>query len=374
MIPFVHPSTRGLWFLVLAGLLWLPGGLEGGQATDAPSTRGGISADPPAASSVAGDTVEVGAEPVDARLVGRLMLGGQPADTGTVVLHRVTPEEAGPVDSVRVEEDGDFELLLPGLPVPGSGEVFFASARYEGILYFGSAITEPAQLDSLYVVETHRTRRAPEGGLPFEVEVRNIFIDQGPMGWRATDLFQVRNDSAYTWVSGGDDVVDGAVVWSYPLPTGAVSPRVGQSDLSPDAVRFEDGGIQVYSPVPPGDRLFVIQYELEELEFSLPLPGETGIIEVLVDEAAPSLRMDGLRADQPVEMEPGSIYRRWSGQELSNRAVQVAPGREGDDDVMPWIAFVLALILAAAGFWAVWRSGEDSAEGGPEGRLAESDR
>jgi len=350
------PGGPGLASLLLAGVLAL-----------LPSTLSALALPAPTpAQPVTPDTVQVGAEAVEARLQGRLMLGGQPADTGTVVLHRVTPEEAGPLDSVRVGAGGAFQLILPALPVPGSGEVYFASARREGILYFGSALTEPAQLDSLYVVETHPTRQAPAGGLPFAVEVRNLFIDQGPMGWRATDLFQIRNDSAYTWISGADDPVDGQMVWSYPLPTGAVSPRVGQSDLSPDAVRFDEGGIQVYSPVPPGDRLFVVQYELEELEFSLPLPGETGIVEVLVDEAAPSLRMEGLRADQPVEMEPGTVYRRWSGQELSNRVVRVAPGQEGDDQVFPWIALGLALLLAAAGFWAVWRSGGEPS-GGPAG-------
>lgn len=313
------------------------------------------------------DTIRAGAEAVDPILRGLLLLDTLPADTGTAVLHRVTPEEAGPVDSIRVVGEGRFEFRLPALPVPGSGEIYFVSARYEGILYFGPPITEPGQLDSLYTVTKHSTRRAPLEGVPLTVEVRNLFIDQGPMGWRATDLFQVRNDSAFTWIADGE----AGIVWAYPLLTGARSFRVGQSDLAPDAVRFEGGSLQVRSPLPPGERLFIVQYELDELDFSLPLPGHTEVLELLVEDGAPSLRVDGLAAAQPVEMEPGSVYLRWAGEDISDRSVRVEPGEEGGAGILPLAAIGLALLLLAVGAWALRRPEDGLPDDDPRGGTRE---
>jgi len=343
-----HWTLRPFGSLLLGATLLWGGGLESDAAQTPTSTSRAALQTP---SLPEGDTTVATLEAVDAAIRGRLLLDSLPADTGTVVLHRVTPEEAGPVDSVRVGAGGEFALPLPGLPIPGGGEVYFASSRYEEILYFGGAVAQPAQVDSFYTIRTYSTRTAPPQGVPLTVEVRNVFIDQGPMGWRVTDLFQVRNDSARTWVGEGEE----GIVWQHPLPTGARSVRVGQSDLSPDAVRFDEGGMQVLSPMPPGERLFVIQYELEALEFSLPLPGRTEIIEVLVDESAPPLRMEGLTPAQPVEMEPGSLYRRWAAEGVEGRTVRVAPGEEGTSSILPWVGVGLGFLLLGLGVWAVRR-------------------
>lgn len=292
------------------------------------------------------------AVPADPVVQGTLLVDGAPADSGTVVLHRVTPAESGPVDSVRVGPDGGFALALPHAPESGSGEVFFASARREGILYFGPPVTEMANLDEPYVISSYGTRDAPPGGLPFAIRVRNVFIDEGPMGWRATDLIEIRNDSAVTWVSLDDE----HPVWRYPLPPGARSFRVGESGLAEDAVRFEDGGILVFSPVPPGERLYMVQYELDDLEFSLPLPGTTEVVEVLMREPSPAVTMEGLARAQPVQLEPEVFYARWSAEDVSDRVVRVRRGEEREGDILPWVGLGLALLLAGVGLWAILRS------------------
>jgi len=63
--------------------------------------------------------------------------------SGTVVLHRVSAEDSGEVDSTRVDSDGSFALTLPHVPDHAARpEVFFASVEYRGLHYFGPAITE----------------------------------------------------------------------------------------------------------------------------------------------------------------------------------------------------------------------------------------
>ena len=302
-------------------------------------------------------------EPVP-ELRGRLFVDSIPADSGTVILHRVNPEEAGPVDSLRVGPGGDFVFPIPTPPVLGSGEVLFVSSRREGILYFGEPISEAAGLDSLYVLRAFDTREAPEGGLIFPVALRGLFVDQGPMGWRVTDLIQIRNDSSVTWVSGEDT---DHPVWQYPVPPEARGLRVGRSDLDPESVRFEDGVVQVRSPVPPGERLYVLQYELDILNFSIPMPGITELMEVFVSDEAPPLQMPPLLFDQPVELEPGSLYRRWVGEGLAQVVVRVEPSRGGDGAPLAWIVVGLAVVLLGVGVWAVARrqdSGTAQVEGG----------
>lgn len=293
-------------------------------------------------------------------LEGRLLLDGAPADSGTVVLHRVTPTDAGPVDSVRVGEEGRFRFELPELPQEASGEVYFASSRRDGVLYFGSPITDTVPLDSIYTIASYGTRPAPEAGLPFPVANRNLFVDEGPMGWRVTDLIEIRNDSAATWVPGPDE----HPVWRYPLPPGARSFRVGDGDLSPDAVRFEDGALLVYSPVPPGEHLYMIQYELEDLEFSLPLPGTTETLEVLMKEPAPDVTLGGLERRQPVQLEPEVFYARWRADDVADRVVRVQRDEQGTpNDPRAWLGVALALVLLGAAIWAVRRT---EAPDGPE--------
>lgn len=317
-------------------------------------------------------TLAAAQEPVP-ELRGRLYLDSIPADSGTVILHRVNPEEAGPVDSVRVGPGGNFVFPVQTPPAPGSGEVLFVSSRREGILYFGEPISEAAGLDSLYVVRAFETREAPEGGLPFTVALRGLFVDQGPMGWRVTDLLQIRNDSAVTWVAGEED---DHPVWQYPVPPEARGLRVGRSDLDPEAARFEDGVLQVRSPIPPGERLYVLQYELDVLNFSIPMPGVTELMEIFVSDEAPPLQMPPLIFDQPVELEPGSLYRRWVGEGLVQAVIRVEPRRDGDGAPLAWIVVGLAVVLLGVGVWAVSRrqgaggSGTGAERGSAGGRGA----
>ena len=72
---------------------------------------------------------------------GQVLIGDLPADSGTVVLHRVSAQSAAEIDSVRFAEGGAFEIRLPGDAGDGMDDVFFAAVRHQGVLYFGEAFT-----------------------------------------------------------------------------------------------------------------------------------------------------------------------------------------------------------------------------------------
>lgn len=282
-------------------------------------------------------------------LRGRVVRGQQPLGGVTVVLHRVSPDSAGVLDRLPTDPDGRFAFSLPHVPDPqGRGEVYFASVRHQGILYFGGAVSRAVQLDSLYRIEVHDTATAAASGARFPVTVRNLFLERMEEGWRVVDLIQVQNEGERTLVARED-----GIVWSYPLPTGATNFQVGESDLAPDAVRFVDGSLRVSSPVPPGERTYMVRYRLSDLEFALPLPGRTGRVEMLIEEPAPPLEVPGLDRLESVELEGGTSYRRYVASGLEGRVIRISPGEEADTVPVGWIAVILALVLTGAGILAL---------------------
>ncbi|HSR42896.1 MAG TPA: hypothetical protein VLL48_12005, partial [Longimicrobiales bacterium] len=282
-------------------------------------------------------------------LRGRVVRGEEALEGVTVVLHRVSPDSAGVLGRTPTDADGRFLFALPHVPDPqGRGEIYFASVRHQGILYFGEAVSRAVQLDSLYRIVVHDTAMASPSGARFPVTVRNLFVERTEEGWRVVDLIQIQNEGERTLVAPGD-----GVVWSYPLPTGATNFQVGESDLAPDAVRFVDGGLRVSSPVPPGERTYMVRYRLPDLEFDLPLPGRTGRLEMLIEEPAPPLDVPGLTRLESVELEAGASYRRYAASGLESRVIRIAPGEESGAVPVGWIAVVIALVLTGAGLLAL---------------------
>lgn len=312
-----------------------------------------LSAALPVAPSLA---AQVEATPI---LEGRVVQDSAGVSDATVVLHRVTVDTAGEIDSVRVDPDGRFRFQLPSVPDPGGrGEVYFASVRHQGILYFGGAIHQADQLDSLYTIEVYDTAVVPAGGAALPLEVRYVVAEPSDDGWQITDLFQVRQTGTRTLVP-GDEL---RTVWSYPLPSGIRDVQVGGGDLPPDATSFSDGVVRIAAPVPPGERQFVVRYLVDALDLTFPLPGSTAQMEFLVREPAPPLEVTGLTPVEPLQMDPSTAYRRYTGNGLVDATVVVAPGEpEGGVPARP-LAVVLALVLALAGLWAYRRAAGRGAE------------
>ena len=282
------------------------------------------------------------------------MHGAVGVDAGFAVLHRVSMETAGEVDSVSVTPDGVFEFVIPqSLSVGVEAEILFASVRYDGVLYFGSAVTEAEQLDSLYVVNVFPAQEAPPEGGALPVNVRNIFLEQSGEGWRVTDLFQILNEGDRTLVAADD-----GVVWTYPLPPEATSAELGQGDLPPDAVTFEDGRVSVRAPLPPGERMLLIRYELPAIDVEFPVPGVTETLELLVREPAPALDVLGLQPIDVVALDAGSAYRRYAGTGLRDVVVLVEEQPEGRLLSMGLFAALVAALLGGVGLFAYIRPRE----------------
>lgn len=298
-------------------------------------------------------------EEVTPVLHGEVLAGNEPLTKGTVVLHLVTAESSGEIDSVTVSPDGTFDLPLPHVPNHAvRQEVYFASVQFRGLHYFGPAITDPIQLDSLYVIQAYDTVSVQPGGAELPLSARSLFLERASDGWDATDVFQVVNSGDRTLYSPTE-----GVIWSYPLPPSARDFQVGQADMAPDALRFSGGRLELYAPLPPGERFLLIRYHLPEDEPVVPMPGRTDQMDVYVREPGPPAEFPPLVPATPVELDPGNVYRRYEGANLVDTEIrsEVAPE--------PWsfpagaAAVLLAGILAGAGVYALRRR---AAAGAPD--------
>ena len=289
---------------------------------------------------------QVVADPV---LRGRVLLGDAPLAAGTVVLHQINDVTQGEIDSTRVAPDGTFSLRLPGVPNPTRGELYFAAVRHSGVMYFGYAVTQAVQLDSIYEIQAYDTLVAPAEGVPVTLEARHIFFEPEPNGtaWRLTDVFQLRNDLERTLVAR-----PGGRVWSYPLPDVATEVLTGEGEMSADVITFEEGSLVVRAALPPGERMFVVRYTLASPEVAIPTPGGTEMFDVLVREPAPPLEIEGLVPAESIEMEGGATYRRFAGEDVAAPVVRVALGEERGPPPVRWIAVGLAAVLAVGGLLA----------------------
>lgn len=295
-----------------------------------------------------------------------MFVGDTAASSGTVILHRVSSNQQGEIDSTRVASDGTFSFRLPGVPDPGQSDVYFASVRHSGILYFGSPINTAVQLDSLYEIHAYDTETAPATGTTLPVQVRNLFLEANGDRWQVTDLFQVRNDSPHTLVA-----ADGGYIWRYPLPPGAADAEAADSEFSSGAVTVDGGYLVLRTPLPPGERLFVVRYMEQEPFFQIPLPGSTESLEVLIKEPAPPIDVPGMTATDRIELEPGTTYRRYSATDLKDTQIELKRGREPGAPPVKWFAVILGLSLGAVAVWAIQkgRAGKPrAAPATPQGR------
>jgi len=279
---------------------------------------------------------------------GEVRAGSDPLPGAMVVLHQVSSELSGEIDSIRANADGTFQLTLPRVPAHGvRSEVYFASARYRGLFYFGAAITDPMQLDSLYLIQAFDTLSVPAGGAVLPVSARSLFLEKVEEGWEATDFFQLSQDGDRTLYS-----PDEGLTWRYPLPQGAREFQIGQSELAPDAIRFEGGDLALYAPIPPGDRVFLIRYHLPDDEFTIPMPGRTDRMEILVREPGPEVEVPPLIRTSPMELEQGNVFKRYEGLNFQDAQVSGRILAEPSPFRAEWIGLFLAALLGGVGVFA----------------------
>ncbi len=280
-------------------------------------------------------------------LEGYVTVGDDVLPSGVVVLHHLADGATGQLDSVQIS-DGSFRVQLPRTPDPERNDVFFASYRRSGVLYFGAMITAGFPFDTTYQIQAWDTLVAPRSGVDLAIQSRSVFLEPDTVGWRATDLFQLRNDADRTVVRGPE-----GVVWRHPLPSEARNIVAGEGELDFAAAEVEGGELVVRAAISPGERLFVVQYHVDQPTIEIPTRGSAESFDVLIREPGPALEVDGFELVDRVELEPGSTYRRYSATDVAEGTVKIEAGQAASTPPVQWVALLLGSLLAFAALWVL---------------------
>jgi hypothetical protein len=241
--------------------------------------------------SVAGRVVRVGSDTV-------------PAPGVRLVLHRVGRSSQGPIDSVVSDRGGRFRLRFNS----DTTFLYLLSANYAGIEYFSSPInTNPDIPDTAMVVAVFDTSSTQ----PVDQVARYLVIRRAAEdGSRSVlDLIVLANDGAATRLSG--DTVRPA--WVGTIPRGIGPIRIGEADLSADAIAFKGDSIMVFAPIAPGEKQIALEYAIRPgTPLMLRFSQDSVATNVLVQDAgARVLGAEMMAVDSQVI--EGERFDRWVG-------------------------------------------------------------
>ncbi|MFN9352103.1 MAG: hypothetical protein ACK6C3_14695 [Gemmatimonadota bacterium] len=265
--------------------------------------------------------------------------GPVPAAGVWVVLHRVAPDRAGPLDSVRTDRDGHF-AFRPRLAADDSALVF-VSASHHGIAYFSAPGRGPRVAAAEAEIVAFDTSSA---GPPIVVRGRHVIVQRGGGGDRRTvvEVYDLENTGPTTRVAPGD----GATA-TLPLPEAAESPRAAQGDVAAEAMRFGPRQVEVLAPIAPGLRQASVSYgvPLSDFPLALAVPTRTAVLEVLAEDTSATVRGADFGEPTVVTIE-GRRFRRWTAQDVAAGST-VTIGGIGGTTVPAWPVALLVLMVVA---------------------------
>jgi hypothetical protein len=237
---------------------------------------------------------------------GRVLSGSSasplPIANHVVVLHRISADSSGPVDSVGTSANGTYRFRYR---LDGPRSMYIVSSRYAGVAYFTTPLRDAAVTSPDADITVYDTTSAV---FPLSVRARHLVVAPPEGGQRrVVDVFEIANDSNRTLIAGA-----GGATWRLALPRDARDPGSSGGDLPPDAFRFVDGAAEMLVPMQPGSRQVVLTYAIPAGgSTSIPIADATGTLEVLVEGPTARVTGAGLNAEEPVSLE-GRTFQRFT--------------------------------------------------------------
>jgi hypothetical protein len=260
-----------------------------------------------------------------------------------VVLHRVGPDRAGPLDSIKSDPRGRyaFKYIRSG----SEDAIYFVSASYDGIAYFTPPLAEGkvAGDDGEVTVFDTTSHSVPTTLRGHHVVVSAVDAN----GLRSVvEVYDLSNDSSVTRIAPTDTPKD--ATWQTHVPVGLTNFQVSQGDIPASAVSYAKGVVSVYAPIAPGIKQLSFSYALPAKSFplSLPLEKETGIYEMMIEEKAGSVTGPHVREVDPVTVE-GRNFRRFLASDMPGNSVAVIdlPPPASDRAIDPRYMVAITLLI-----------------------------
>jgi hypothetical protein len=248
--------------------------------------------------------------------------GGQrvdPVSGAWVVLHRVGPDSAGPLDSVRSDSRGRYSFKYTRT---GSADaIYFVSASYDGIAYFTQPLAEGRVSGDDGEITVFDTT---SGHVPMSLRGHHVVVSAADANARRSivEVYDLSNDSSVTRVAAADNPA--STTWQTHIVPGAADFKVSQGDFSAAAVTYANGVVSVFAPLAPGIKQLSFSYSLPAKSFplKLPLETETGIYEILIEEKAGNVTGPHLKEVDPVTVDERN-FRRFLASDMPEKSVAV---------------------------------------------------
>jgi hypothetical protein len=236
-----------------------------------------------------------------------------------VVLHRVGPDRAGPIDSIQSDARGRYSFKYTRT---GSDDaIYFVSASHDGIAYFTPPLAEGKVSGDDGEITVFDTT---SGHVPLSLRGHHVVVSTADANARRSvvEVYDLSNDTSVTRVAKGDAPTD--ATWQTHITTGASDFKVGQGDISAGAVSYANGLVSVFAPLAPGIKQLSFSYSLPAKSFplKLPLEKETGIYEIMIEEKAGSVTGPHLREVDPVTVDDRN-FRRFLASDMPENSVAV---------------------------------------------------
>ena len=283
-------------------------------------------------------------------LRGTVSKSGETVSGVPVFLHRVTADAAGVVATERSDTEGDFSFPLTPAD-SGSFTVYFATAEYQGVRYFGPPI-HPGDTLSSYTLAVFDTASVGALGDSIGVAQRDLLlVASADGGWEVDEVLRLENRSGRTLVG-----PSGLPAWEFRLPTGISSFEVGEGETASGDVQRMGDRLLITAPVRPGARELLLRYRIppQSSALSLALAQPVSRFNVYLRQPSPEVQVTGLRQSDLVE-EGGERFLLYSASDL-------VPGNEvrvrwsGGPPLSPVVASVgIVLLLLSVGAWKAMR-------------------
>ena len=291
-----------------------------------------------------------------------MLLGGRdsvPLPGTWAVLHRVTREAGGPVDSVRTDAAGRYRIRVPrARGAVDSSAVYVVSTWYDSLAYFSlplNVVGRPAvQVEDLVVYPT--TRQTP----PIHLARRLVTIARPAADGThdVLEILELENTGLTTRIT--DDTL--APTWAGAIPSAALQFQAGQGDISAEAMIRRGDRVLVLGPIPPGHAKqlsygYVLPAGGGGGGVALPIDQPTQELNLLVEDtaaavAAPKLESLGV---QEIEQRRFAAYRAGPLAAGDRVTIGLPRGAFRAQTLLPYVIALLALAMVGALVWALKR-------------------
>ena len=142
------------------------------------------------------------------------------------------------------------------------------------------------------------------------------------------------------------------------LPPATHDSELADGDIGPEAVRFRNGSLEVYSPIAPGEFSVTVQYLLPaKADVAIPFGDTVATFNLLVDGEGAATTGPRLEGPAPTQVE-GRSFRRWTGPVPGGAVLQLDLRAARQTPKALLIGLIIAMATGlGAGLWVALRRG-----------------